>query len=171
MTADQSTTRRAALRDAVWRASATVVVLVVAYLVIPFEGRSEGSLVVRTVIGLVLLAAAVVWQLRSIPNATHPRLRAGVAVVVAAAASVVLFAALYRMADATDTSAFSETLDHIDGLYLSMATFSTVGFGDIHAVSSTARLLVTLQMVVDVAVLAGAARAAFVVAAHADPRR
>jgi hypothetical protein len=34
----------------------------------------------------------------------------------------------------------------VDGLYFTVTVLSTVGFGDIHAVSSTARLLVTPQM-------------------------
>jgi Ion channel len=41
----------------------------------------------------------------------------------------------------------------IDSLYVTVTTFNTVGFGDITATSQTARLVVTVQMILDLLVL------------------
>ncbi|MCZ2849782.1 potassium channel family protein [Modestobacter sp. VKM Ac-2978] len=45
-----------------------------------------------------------------------------------------------------------------DALYFALSTLCTVGFGDVHATGQLARVLVSLQMVFDVAVLASAAQ-------------
>lgn len=161
---------RRALRSSAARTALTIAGLLAAYWIVPFEGRFGGSVAVRTGIGVVVLAAAIVWQLRSIPRSEHPRVRAALAVVVAASASALLFAALYRMASSSDAAAFNEPLDHVDALYLSMSVFTTVGFGDVHAVSSAARLLVTAHMIVNVVVLAGVARVAIALADRSRAR-
>ena len=47
---------------------------------------------------------------------------------------------------------FSEALGRLDALYFALTIFSTVGFGDITGVSSTARSAVTVQMAADLVV-------------------
>ena len=56
----------------------------------------------------------------------------------------------------------------IDALYFTVTTLSTVGYGDITAVSQTARVAVTVQMVFDLAFLGIAVR---VLSATARRRR
>ena len=48
---------------------------------------------------------------------------------------------------------FTEPLTRADALHLSTTVFTSVGFGDISAVSEAARLLVTLQMILDLLLL------------------
>ncbi len=65
-------------------------------------------------------------------------------------------------------------LTRTDSLYFTVTTFATVGFGDITATSQTARLMVTVQMILDllalglgIRVFVGAVQ--FARRAHPDP--
>jgi hypothetical protein len=58
---------------------------------------------------------------------------------------VVVFAAVYH-AIAVRTDQFAGLETKTDGLYFTVTIISTVGFGDIHAVGTAARALVTAQM-------------------------
>ena len=159
-------TRHVAVRRAVVRTFAAVTGLVVVYFVVPFDWGDDWALV-RTAAGVVVLAVIVVWQLRSIHDATYPRLRAAVLVTLTVAVSAVTFAAAYLAASNANPPSFNEPLDHIDALYFSLTVLSTVGFGDIHAVSSITRVMVTMHIVINVAVITVAARMAFAVAGAA----
>ncbi len=50
-------------------------------------------------------------------------------------------------------SNFGQRLTHTDALYFTVTVFSTVGFGDITAKTEAARLVVTAQMIADLAVI------------------
>jgi voltage-gated potassium channel len=45
------------------------------------------------------------------------------------------------------------TLTRTDSLYFTVTVFATVGFGDINPTSQAARVLVTVQMILDLLVL------------------
>lgn len=45
------------------------------------------------------------------------------------------------------------TLTRTDALYFAITVFATVGFGDIAATSQTARIIVTVQMILDLIVI------------------
>jgi voltage-gated potassium channel len=60
-----------------------------------------------------------------------------------------LFASTCVVMSATAASSFSEPTTHTDALYFTVTVFATVGFGDITARTDTARLLVTVQMIID----------------------
>ena len=49
--------------------------------------------------------------------------------------------------------AFTEPMDRTDAIYFTVTVFATVGFGDIAPVTTSARVVVTLQMVGDLLVL------------------
>ncbi len=66
---------------------------------------------------------------------------------------LLLFAAIYYILSAHDTATFTETLSRSDALYLTVTIFATVGFGEISAQSETARLFVTVQMLLDLVIL------------------
>ena len=51
---------------------------------------------------------------------------------------------------------FTQPMNKVAGVYFSVTVLATVGFGDISPVTDTARILVTVQMVLDL-VLIGAA--------------
>jgi voltage-gated potassium channel len=89
------------------------------------------------------------WQLRSVSRSPYPTLRGVEAVAVSVPLLVLTFAAAYLGAGFADPAGFTERLSRIDAVYFAVTVFTTVGFGDIAPRSETARLLVTLQMVVD----------------------
>ena len=68
--------------------------------------------------------------------------------------ALLLFAATYYAMARSDPGTFSVSgLTRTDTLYFTVTVFSSVGFGDISATSQTGRVVVTLQMVLDLIVL------------------
>jgi voltage-gated potassium channel len=66
---------------------------------------------------------------------------------------VLLFASAYFVVARSSPAGFSYQLTRTDSLYFTVTTFSTVGFGDITATSQIGRLVVTVQMILDLLVL------------------
>ena len=66
---------------------------------------------------------------------------------------LLVFAALYLALSRTTPSAFSQELDHTRALYFAITVFSTVGFGDITPTSNAARIVVSIQMLLDLVVI------------------
>jgi hypothetical protein len=65
-----------------------------------------------------------------------------------------LFAAgYYAMARSNPDSFNVRQFTRTDSLYFTVTVFTTVGFGDIRATSQIARIVVTLQMILDLIVL------------------
>ena len=52
-----------------------------------------------------------------------------------------------------DPGSFTQPINRVDGVYLTTTILSTVGFGDITPVTRTARIVVTLQEVLDLVVI------------------
>ena len=48
---------------------------------------------------------------------------------------------------------FSQKLDHSRALYFTITVFSTVGFGDITPTNDAARLMVSVQMLLDLFII------------------
>ena len=80
-------------------------------------------------------------------------MRAGEALATTVALFLLLFAAVYFVMDRASPASFSHHLTRTDSLYFTVTTFSTVGYGDITAASQAARLLVTVQMILDLLAL------------------
>lgn len=97
------------------RSLASTVALVVLYYLLPLDHAK--NVPVTLAVGLVILAAVIVLQLRVISRSAYP------------------------------------------GLYFTVTVFSTVGFGDITAASQSARLVVTVQMLLDLLALGLVVRA------------
>jgi hypothetical protein len=75
---------------------------------------------------------------------------------------LVLFAWLYLTMSQADPTAFTGgQLDRPSALYFTVTVFSTVGFGDITPHTDTARMIVTVQMLADLAVIAVVIRLIF----------
>lgn len=67
---------------------------------------------------------------------------------------LVAFALTYFLVVGSRPQEFSGMATRLDALYFSMATMSTVGFGDVNAQGQIARLLVTIQMLFDLVFVA-----------------
>jgi voltage-gated potassium channel len=144
---------------AVARACASTALIVALYYLLPFDRRPDGIAVVELVLGLVVIAGVIFWQFRAIVRSRHPAARAFEAVAVIAPLFLIMFASTYFLMEEASSGNFSQRLTRTDSLYFTVTTFATVGFGDITARSQTARVVVTIQMLADLAVLGLGVRA------------
>jgi hypothetical protein len=136
------------------RALAITVALVALYYVLPLDSLSKVPLVVTFVAALLILTMATVWQIRAVLISPNPAIRANEGVASSAPLFLLLFAAGYfAMARSNPDSFNVRDFTRTDSLYFTMTVFSTVGFGDITATSQIARIVVTLQMALDLIVL------------------
>ena len=71
---------------------------------------------------------------------------------------LLLFASTYFLMERASAANFTEPLTRTDALYFSVTVFTTVGFGDISAKSETARVVLIVQMLADLALLGAGAR-------------
>ena len=62
------------------------------------------------------------------------------------------------MMERASAANFTQPLTRTDALYFSVTVFATVGFGDITAKSETARVVLIVQMLGDLALLGAGAR-------------
>ena len=150
--------RRHLLRTAIRSVSAAAL-SVATYYRLPLDEPVDASTFAGLAIGIGLLAAIVAWQVRAIIRSEYPRLRAVEALFVAVPLLLVLFAATYFRLAGSSLVNFAQPLSRTDALYFAVTVFSTVGFGDISAKSEAARVVVTLQMVVDLVLIGLGVRA------------
>ena len=138
---------------ALLRSLATAVVLVAVYYLLPLDRITSVPRGVLLAIGIVILLAVAIWQVRSIITAKYPAVRAIGALATSVPLFLLLFAAAYFLVAKTSPASFTDHLTRTDALYFTVTTFSTVGYGDISAVSESARLVVTVQMILDLLIL------------------
>ena len=143
--------RRRRLALGLLRALATAVALVALYYLLPLDHITSAPLALAG--GLVILMAGVAWQLHAIVRAKEPAVRAVVSLAFTVPLFLLLFAAAYFVMERASPASFDHPLTRTDALYFTVTTFSTVGYGDITAVSQSARLVVTAQMILDLLVL------------------
>ena len=145
--------RRRLTALALLRSLATAVVLVALYYLLPLDRIPSIPLGWLLAIGLVILLAVSSWQVRSIISAKHPAVRAIGALATTVPLFLLLFAATYFLMAKASPASFTDHLTRTDALYFTVTTFSTVGYGDITAVSESARLVVIVQMILDLLAL------------------
>jgi voltage-gated potassium channel Kch len=135
------------------RALATATVLVALYYLLPLDHLASVPLAVTLLAGLLVLLAVGTRQLRLILRARYPAVRAAQALAITVPLFLLLFASAYYVMARASPGSFSSHLSRTDALYFTVTTFSTVGYGDITATSQTARLVVTVQMILDLLAL------------------
>jgi hypothetical protein len=146
-------TRRRAIAWAAVRITALGAGLLGLYFWLPFDRASAADTALMVALALVVLVGVNLYELRAVAIAELPSLRAVEALAVSAVVLLVTFAATYLSMSGRDPAAFNEGLDHVDALYFTLTTLTTIGFGDIAPVSNSARIVVMVQMVVNVIVL------------------
>jgi len=153
--------RRAWLRTGAVLALAWVALITVYYLVpagvVPAHQRGTDAFV-HLGVGTVLFAAVLAWQARQIVGAELPELRAVQALGVVIPLFLVLFAAFYLSLSNATAHTFSEQLDHTRAIYFTITVFSTVGFGDITPQTDLARIVVSIQMLLDLVIIGAVVR-------------
>jgi len=149
---DQRSRRREIIATVVDATLACLLLLAVYYL-IPFTDLSSGQSLLRLAIGVAIFVMVLAWQLRRVTRAQYPVLRAVHALAVTIPLFLITFAAVYLSLSLGTAAHFSEVLDHTGALYLAITIFSTVGFGDITPEGELARILVSIQMLLDLVVI------------------
>jgi hypothetical protein len=150
--------RRRLIFRAVLRTVLVATVLVVLYYVLPLDRPWDSDTAVRLLIGLLVFVGVMVWQIRTITGSRYPALRAAEALGLIIPLYLVLFASTYFVLERASAANFTQPLTRTDALYFTVTVFATVGFGDIAAKSETARILLIVQMLADLAVLGAGIR-------------
>jgi voltage-gated potassium channel len=140
------------------RTSAITVVLLLAYAIAPVNTGNTVQTVVRLMGCLVVFFAVIAWQVRSIIRSDRPIERAVETLVTVLVLLLVIFAYTYVVLSHDNVESFSESIDRIDGIYFTSTVLATVGFGDIAPVSTSARIVVTVQMVTNLIVVGAVLR-------------
>ena len=83
---------------------------------------------------------------------------------------ILIFATFYFLVERSTPSSFTETLTRTDALYFTITVFATVGFGDIAPKTEMARIVVSIQMLIDL-VLIGVVLHAIIGAARMSVER
>jgi hypothetical protein len=140
----------------VLRVTLTWTALAAAYFVLPApeRGPDARSLAVQ----LLVFAVVGAFQVPAIIRSRHPIARAVEALALTVPLFLLIFARIYLETSLHDAAAFNEPLDRTAALYFTVTVFTTVGFGDIVARTSDARLLVVVQMLMNLAVLGAGIR-------------
>jgi hypothetical protein len=157
---DRSERRRVAARILLQVLLAWSVLLLVYYL-LPLTAQRHAGALARLVLAAAVFAAFLAWAVRRIARSAVPELRAVEALSVAIPLFIVLFAGVHLSLSSASPSDFSQPLDHTGSLYFTITTFSSVGFGDITARTDFARILVSLQMMLDLLLLGAIVRLLF----------
>jgi voltage-gated potassium channel len=150
--------RRRVIFRAVLRSVLAAAVLAILYYVLPLDRPWDADTAIRLLIGLLAFASLMVWQVRAIAGSRYPGLRAAGALGLIIPFYLVLFASTYFLMERASAASFTQPLTRTDALYFTVTVFSTVGFGDITAKSETARVVLTIQMLADLAVLGAGLR-------------
>jgi voltage-gated potassium channel len=146
--------RRRMLAMLVIRTSLSVAMLLLIYALLPAEATATTDALVRLVAALVFGALVIALQVHGIRSANYPVLRAIEAAINAIFAFIIVFALFYLGLARSNPASFNEPLNHISAFYFTVTILATVGFGDISARSDVARLVVTVQMLLDLAIIA-----------------
>jgi hypothetical protein len=149
--------RRVLVRSSLSVTAAWVVIIGVYYALPVGNGLGLGTSL-RLTAGLTFFAVAVAWQAKRIVGSDLPEVRAVQALAVIVPLFLVIFAVIYLSIAHSSTSSFSESLDHTRALYFTVTVFSTVGFGDITPKTDFARIIVSVQMLLDLVIIGAVVR-------------
>jgi voltage-gated potassium channel len=129
-----------------------------AFFVLPIGHESGLRAVLRIGAVVALIVALLAWQIQRISKAELPELRAAETLGVVIAVFLVAFSAIYLSLSHHAPWNFTQRLDQVRALYFTVSVFSTVGFGDITPRTDPARMIVSAQMLLDLALIGAGVR-------------
>ncbi len=135
MTPCGATASKRAIPTSAVRSGAAIVGGLLVYFLAPIGHESSGSAGGRAAVAFAVLLIVVAAQTAAVRRSHTPILRAIEALSLSVSLLLITSAVTYLGISATDSDAFTERLEHVDALYLSMMTATTIGFGDIGATS------------------------------------
>jgi hypothetical protein len=149
-----STSFATVTRAVVLRPLALFLVAVATYALLPIHQASATVAAVSTlVLSIGLFGWVVGKQARRVWRSPQPTLAAIEAVTLLITMFVLSFSLTYVALSASDPTAFNQSIDKVTGVYFTMTVLSTVGFGDVVAVTSFARMAVVVQMIANLVLL------------------
>jgi voltage-gated potassium channel len=143
---------RAAARRSLARSGVVVIGLVIGYALIPLRGEHwwvGAAIGVAAIVGVIPIT---IRRFHAVRRAVQPIVVAVEAIVLLVSMLILGFAAVYYAMDA-DQGQLAGLVTRVDSVYFTVTTLSTVGYGDIHATGTAARVLVTVQILVNLAFL------------------
>lgn len=143
------------LKPSIWmgvRLSLSIVALLWVYYVIPVKGDDGDSDLPWLILDLVIFGVIVGVQVPLIARARYPLLRGMESLTLTILLFILIFARVYLSNSVADPAVFTQHLDQDTALYFTVTVFATVGFGDIVAASNPMKLLVTVQMLLNLVV-------------------
>lgn len=151
---------RRLLLVAMARVLGVVAVTLLVYFLLPIEGSGAASAAaVAACAGIAVILTVFARQITRVSRSRRPVLAALEALVLVFGLFLSFFALLYVSISESDPDAFTQDVNKVAGIYFTMTVLTTVGFGDISAVSDTARIMVTLQMVLGMVLIGTAFKA------------
>lgn len=151
---------RRLLLVAMARVLGVVAATLLVYFLLPIEGSGAASAAaVAACAGIAVILIVFARQITRVSRSRRPVLAALEALVLVFGLFLSFFALLYVSISESDPDAFTQDVNKVAGIYFTMTVLTTVGFGDISAVSDTARIMVTLQMVLGMVLIGTAFKA------------
>ncbi len=151
---------RRLLVAALARVLGVVAVTIVGYFLLPIEGEGPAMAAAAVAcLGIAIILTVFARQISRVSRSRRPVLAAVEALVLVFGMFLSFFALLYVSISEGDPGAFTQDVDKVAGFYFATTVLTTVGFGDISAVSDTARILVTVQMVLGMVLIGTAFKA------------
>ena len=143
---------------AIARTIVTIALVVAIYYLLPMNHSTSAVTVLELTLGVLVLFAVFAWEIRQIIRSEHPTTRAVESLAFTVPLYILIFATTYFLMAHANGGAFGGAITRTDALYFSTTIFTTVGFGDITAKTQAARVVVTLQMFLDLVFLGLVAR-------------
>ena len=135
------------------RVTLTITVLFTAYYLIPTVAEGGDSDLPWLIAALAVFGVVVGIQVPAIVKSKYPNLRAIEALAVTVPLFLLIFARIYLSNSLANPATFTVPLDHNSAFYFTVTVFATVGFGDITPKTGGMQMLVTVQMLLNLAVL------------------
>jgi voltage-gated potassium channel len=145
--------RRRTVAAASLRTIGTTALVVLVYFLVPMDRSFGLGTVFGLVLGVLAIFAIIGWQVWQITRSDFPTLRAVEALALIVPLYVLFFATVYFLMGRANGATFGSPVSRVDGMYFSSTVFTTVGFGDIAAKTEAARIVVTIQMMLDLVIV------------------
>lgn len=143
-------------RESWWLGTLNLAAVLLLYFAVPVDATRPGR---DLLLGMGLTAVAVAGvgtvvrrEVARVRDGSEGALSALRLVLLAEVVLVVFALAYYVLATNLDGQLVG-IATRVDALYFSATTMTTVGYGDVHATGQAARVLVTVQLLFDVAFL------------------